>query len=62
MFMSNIMLLMDRSRRLRNRAMRAFENSPQLFSRMLRFHVGESPFTLFGSAGVLHLGWQLLTR
>jgi flavin-dependent dehydrogenase len=61
MFMSNTMLLMDRSRWLRNRAMRAFESSPQLFSRMLRVHVGESPLMFFGSAGVLHLGWQLLT-
>ncbi|MGI8770705.1 MAG: NAD(P)/FAD-dependent oxidoreductase [Acidobacteriaceae bacterium] len=61
MFMSNTMLLMDRSRWLRDRALGAFESSPQLFARMLRVHVGAAPLTLFGNAGVLHLGWQLLT-
>jgi menaquinone-9 beta-reductase len=61
LFMSQTMLLMDRSRLVRNHTLRAFERSPQLFAGMLRVHVGESQLHWLGDAGVLRLGWQLLT-
>jgi flavin-dependent dehydrogenase len=61
LFMSQTMLLMDHSRLVRNYTLRAFERSPQLFARMLRVHVGESQLHWLGDAGVLQLGWQLLT-
>jgi flavin-dependent dehydrogenase len=60
-FMSQTMLLMDRSALLRRHVLAAFARSPQLFSRMLQVHVEESPLQWLGGAGVLHLGWQLLT-
>jgi flavin-dependent dehydrogenase len=59
-FMSRSMLLMDRSRWLCSRSLRAFARQPQIFSRMLAVHVGELPLRNFGAAGLLNLGWQLL--
>jgi flavin-dependent dehydrogenase len=59
-FMSRSMLLMDRSRWLRSRSLRAFARQPQIFGRMLAVHVGEIPLKDFGAAGLLNLGWQLL--
>ncbi|HEX3095459.1 MAG TPA: FAD-dependent monooxygenase [Candidatus Angelobacter sp.] len=59
-FMSRSMLLMDRSRWLRSRSLRAFARQPGIFGRMLAIHVGELQLRNFGVAGVLNLGWQLL--
>ena len=59
-FMSRSMLLMDRSRWLRSRSLRAFARQPQIFGRMLAVHVGELRPRDFGAAGLLHLGWQML--
>jgi flavin-dependent dehydrogenase len=59
-FMSRSMLLMDRSRWLRSRSLRAFARQPQIFRRMLAVHVGELPLRSFGAGGLLNLGWQLL--
>jgi flavin-dependent dehydrogenase len=59
-FMSRSMLLMDRSRWLRSRSLRAFARRPQIFGRMLAVHVGELPLRDFGAAELLNLGWQLL--
>jgi flavin-dependent dehydrogenase len=61
LFMSQTMLLLDRSARLRRHTLGAFARSPQLFARMLRVHVEESPLQLLGDGGVLQLGWDLLT-
>ena len=45
---------------LRQRAMRAFRNRPNLFARMLAMHVGAaSPLDVAGNG--LALGWSLLT-
>jgi len=60
-FMSSSMLLMDRSRWLRARTLRALSRQPGLFARMLAVHVGELPLQEFGAGGLLNLGWQLLT-
>jgi flavin-dependent dehydrogenase len=59
-FMSRSMLLMDRSRWLRSRSLRAFARQPQIFGRMLAVHVGELRLKDFGATGLLNLGWQLL--
>ena len=59
-FMSRSMLLMDRSRWLRRRSLRALSRQPDLFARMLAVHVGEMPLKDFGASGLLNLGWHLL--
>ena len=59
-FMSRSMLLMDRSRWLRRRSLRALSRQPGLFARMLAVHVGEMRLKDFGASGLLNLGWQLL--
>ena len=59
-FMSRSMLLMDRSRWLRRRSLRALSRQPDLFARMLAVHVGEMPLKNFGAGGILNLGWQML--
>jgi flavin-dependent dehydrogenase len=60
-FMSNAMLLMDKSSWLRSRALRALEQKPRLFEQMLSVHVGERPLVPFGADGFINLGWNLLT-
>ncbi len=58
--MGDLMLMLDRSRRLRGRTLRAMASQPRLFARMLAMHVGE--FSLFDcAANGLALGWRLLT-
>jgi flavin-dependent dehydrogenase len=59
-FMSRSMLLMDRSRWLCQRSLRALSRDPGLFARMLAVHVGEMRLRDFGASGLLNLGWQLL--
>jgi flavin-dependent dehydrogenase len=59
-FMSRSMLLMDRSRWLRSRSLRALSRQPRLFARMLAVHVGEMRLKDFGASGLLNLGWQML--
>jgi len=58
--MADLMLLLDRRRRLRSRTLRAFAAKPRLFARMLHTHVGELSYFDFAANG-LALGWQLLT-
>ena len=45
--MSNVMLSMDRSPRLRDRALAALARDPRLFGRMLALHLGEEPLRSF---------------
>jgi flavin-dependent dehydrogenase len=59
-FMSRSILLMDRSRWLRRRSLRALSRQPGLFARMLAVHVGEMRLKDFGASGLLNLGWQLI--
>jgi menaquinone-9 beta-reductase len=61
LFMSQTMLLLDRSALLRRHTLAAFARSPQLFARMLRVHVEEWPLRWLGDGGLLQLGWDLLT-
>jgi menaquinone-9 beta-reductase len=54
--MGRMLLLMDKSSWLRRRALRAFAGNPGLLRRLLSVHVGDASV----SAGVVHLGWELL--
>jgi flavin-dependent dehydrogenase len=58
--MGQLLLLLDRRNGLRERTMRALEAAPQLFERMLAYHVGETrPLQLATASAVF--GWQFLT-
>lgn len=59
-FMSQSMLLMDKSSWVRERALRVLVKKPVLFERMLSVHVGEIGLRDFGIASMVHFGWQLL--
>src|SRR5271168_138231 len=57
--MGQLLLLLDRQNGLRERTMRALEAAPQLFERMLAYHVGETrPLQLAAASAVF--GWQFL--
>jgi menaquinone-9 beta-reductase len=57
--MGQMLLLLDRRNGLRERTMRALEASPQLFERMLAYHVGETrPLQLAAASAAF--GWQFL--
>jgi flavin-dependent dehydrogenase len=58
--MANLMLLMDRSHRLRARSLRVLEASPNLFTRMLAVHTGELPLFRIGMEETLSFGWRVL--
>ena len=58
--MSRMMLLMDQSRWLQDRSLRAFSREPGLFARLLALHVGNLKLRDFGASGLLNLGWNLL--
>jgi flavin-dependent dehydrogenase len=57
--MGNLLLLLDRRSELRRRTMRALEAAPQLFERMLGYHLGESRPLELASAGAV-FGWRFL--
>jgi hypothetical protein len=59
-FMSSSLLLLDRSRVLRSRALRAFALRPEIFAAMLRIHVGEKMPSIWGRDGILSLGASVL--
>jgi menaquinone-9 beta-reductase len=55
-----LLLLLDRRTSLRERTMRALEAAPQLFERVLAYHVGETrPLQLTAASAVF--GWRFLT-
>jgi len=57
--MGQLLLLLDRRNTLRERTMRALEAAPQLFERMLAYHVGETrPLQLATASAVF--GWRFL--
>jgi flavin-dependent dehydrogenase len=59
--MSDLMLLLDRSRHLRRRAIGAMAAEPRLFERMLALHVGELPLPAALASGVA-LGWKMISQ
>jgi flavin-dependent dehydrogenase len=56
-----LMLLMDRSPWVRRRALGALAARPAIFSSLLAAHVGSRPAPDLVMAGVLPLGWRMLT-
>lgn len=60
-FMGRSMLLMDRSRWIRERTLHALSVQPQIFDRMLSVHVGAVPIVGFGFNTAMNFGWQMLT-
>jgi menaquinone-9 beta-reductase len=58
--MAGMLLLLDRSPRLRAHVFARFERQPQLFARLLEVHIGEAPLRLFGRSGLLATGLHLL--
>ncbi|HZS52989.1 MAG TPA: NAD(P)/FAD-dependent oxidoreductase [Bryobacteraceae bacterium] len=59
-FMADFMLLMDRSKRLRQRSLAAFESHPHLFANLLAMHIGKLTPARF-AATATRLGWQVIT-
>jgi len=57
--MGNLLLLLDRRTGLRRRSMRALERAPQLFERLLGYHLGESRPLELATAGAV-FGWRFL--
>ena len=58
--MANLMLTLEGRPNLQGRTLRAFRRRPQVFRRLLDFHIGGStPLHLVGNG--LSLGWDLLT-
>jgi flavin-dependent dehydrogenase len=57
--MAKLMLLLDRRRGLRQRAIRAMAERPELFAGMLAHHVGAISSAQFAANG-LSLGWRML--
>jgi flavin-dependent dehydrogenase len=56
----HLLLLLDRRNGLRERTMRALEAAPQLFERVLAYHVGETrPLQLTAASAAF--GWRFLT-
>ena len=60
-WMARTLLLMEKSARVRRRALRALATNPALFQRLLAVHVGELPLRKFVVPGALDLGWGILT-
>ncbi|MGA7854580.1 MAG: NAD(P)/FAD-dependent oxidoreductase [Candidatus Acidiferrales bacterium] len=57
--MAHLMLWLDRNPKLRTRVIRALQNKPELFARMLALHVGQGSARDLVLTGA-QLGWHLL--
>jgi flavin-dependent dehydrogenase len=58
--MTRLTLLMERSDSIRHRALRIFQQSPGLFSRLLSVHSGALPMSSVGVSEIIEFGWKLL--
>jgi flavin-dependent dehydrogenase len=58
--MTRLMLLMEGSDTIRRRALRLFEETPGLFSRLLSIHSGTLPLSSVGAGEMIHFGWRML--
>ncbi len=58
--MTRLMLLLDRSAWVRRKALRLFEEKPQVFSKVVSVHTGQSSPEDFRAREVIDLGWQVL--
>lgn len=59
-FVGNLLLLLDRQNGLRKRTLRALVAAPQLFERVLAYHLGETQPLHLAAAGAT-FGWRFLT-
>jgi flavin-dependent dehydrogenase len=60
MYMARLLLLLDSNSLLRERTIRTLAAYPDIFSRLLRLHVGAPTSMEIASASAL-LGWRLVT-
>jgi menaquinone-9 beta-reductase len=58
--MTRLMLLLDRSAWVRRKALRLFQEKPQVFSKVVSVHTGQSSPETFKAREVIGLGWQVL--
>ena len=58
--MTRVMLLMARSDWIRRRAIRLFQETPSLFSKLLAIHTETMPLSSVGLAEIAGLGWKFL--
>lgn len=58
-FMARLLLLLGRKHMIRRRVMRTMEATPQLFERLVAYHIGAARPLQLATAGAL-LGWRLL--
>ena len=58
--MSRIMLIMDKNGWVRRRALRLFENNPNLFSKLLSIHTDSVPLSSIRVGEMIDFGWRLL--
>ena len=59
--MSRLMLLMERHDSIRRNALRLFQSSPGLFSKMLAIHAGTIPTPSFRARELAAFSWKFLT-
>lgn len=59
-WMARLMLTMDRRPKLQERTLKIFEKHPEIFQRLVEFHVGILPPSQLVREGLM-LGWDLLT-
>jgi flavin-dependent dehydrogenase len=58
--MTRLMLLMEGSDPIRRKALRLFQGTPSLFSRLLSIHSGNLPLSSVGAGEMINFGWKLL--
>jgi menaquinone-9 beta-reductase len=58
-YMARLMLLLDGRPRLRRRALRAFQQGPHVFGRLLSHHIGLTSPAHFAATGAM-FGWRFL--
>ena len=56
-----LLLVMDRSKWIRRKALRLFARDPGLFSRMISIHTGESSVDVLGMGEICDLGWRVIS-
>jgi len=60
--MARVMLIMDRSEALRNRALRMLAAEPSIFARLLGVHLGSEPVGRFIATGGLEVAWRMMVQ
>ena len=59
--MTRLLLLMNRSSRIRRKTLRLFAKHPGLFSKMISIHTGERPSETLGASEIFRLGCRVLS-